>query len=194
MGFKGIRLPVIGVTLVLTLGVLFGIRWFYQDRAFHRPLVEALGAIPAVRNVEVHQDGATLEVKVLLGDALRLETLVDDLWRAVESVESGPRVRLCLSDSRDEALEDVYYDCHFLLQEAVSTGRYSDLPERLAEVATSARVDRARAFVGRDYVFVQLHKDGLSLYEVLPRRPSLTGSDTGHAEDTRMVTTAPWGS
>lgn len=194
MNLKGMRLPIIFVTLALTLAALFGARWLYQNQALNRPLGEAVRAVPGVADVAISQRGDVLQVKVKAAETPELERFINDLWQAVDSVESGQKVELQISDNRTQALADAYYGFHFFLQEAVATGRYSDLPARLAQITAADKMTRGRVFVASDYVYVQLHQGGASLYEIVPRE--LARATPGDQSGTALhsVSVRPWGS
>jgi len=186
------RLTIILATLALTLAILFGVKWLYQDQALDRPLARAVGAVPGVIETAIAQRGDSLQVRVKVSDTPEIETLVAGLWRAIDAVEDDRKVELLISDSRNPVLQEVYYDFHFFLQEAVATGFYSELPARLAEVAATDKVARARVYVAPDYVYVQLHQGDASLYEIVPRDPGQ--SVPGVAETvTHSVVVRPWG-
>ncbi len=187
------RLPIILVTLALTLAVLFGARWLYQSQAFDRPLGEAVRAVPGVADVVVGQQGDAVQVRVKAQDVPDLEQFVKSLWRAIDSVEPGQKVVLQLSDSRNRVLQDVYYSFNFYLQEAVATGRYSELPARLDQVATPDRVTRARVYVDTDYVYVQLHQGDASLYEIVPRETPNPAAAGAVDVALHSITVSPWG-
>jgi hypothetical protein len=187
--FKGIRPRMILAALTLTLAILFGAKWIYMDQALHRPLAQAIAGTPGVVETIIAERGNSLQVRVKVADTPEIETFVASIWRAIDTVESGRKIELVISDSRSPALEEVFYAFHFFVQEAVATGSYSDLPLRLAQVAPPDKVARARVFVGSDYVYVQLHQSGSALYEIVPRQPSGLSGDAA----TRPVLVAPWG-
>lgn len=191
MSFKNIRFPIIIVALALTLGFLFGARWLYENQSLARPLEEALRAVRGVSDVALKDESAGLLVKVRVGDVPQLETLVSDIWQAVDSVGPSGNVNLELTDSRTQALQDVYYNFHFFLQEAMATGRYSELPARLKEVASAGGVDRYRVFVAPDYVYLQLHQGDANLYEIIPRQAEPAPEPDG-ALAARSVSVRPW--
>jgi len=194
MSFKGVRIPIVVLTLSLTLVFLFGARWLYQREALDRPLEQAVRAVPGVEDAALDQQAGSLVVKVKAGDVARLEEFVARIWRAVESVKPARPVSLRLSDSRNQHLEDLYYEFHFFLQEAVATGRYSELPTDLARVTEGQSVSRRRVFVGPDYVYLQMHQGGASLYEIVPRAADSGAPAGGGAasEPVRSVTVGPW--
>ncbi len=188
------RLPIILIALALTLGTLFGARWIYQDQALDRPLAEAVRAVNWVEDVKISQRGDTIVVKVKTADVPRLEDFVQDLWRAVDSVENDQKVELELGDNRSQSLQEVYYDFHFFLQEAVATGRYSELPSSLAEVATPDKVTRSRVYVASDYVYVQFHQGEDALYAVIPRQPQGSAQGDQAQSAPHSIIVSPWGS
>jgi hypothetical protein len=192
LNLKGMRLTIILATLALTLAILFGVKWLYQDQALDRPLARAVGAVPGVSETVIAQRGDILQVRVKVADTPEIETLVAGLWRAIDAVEGGRKVELLISDSRNPVLQEVYYDFHFFLQEAVATGFYSELPARLAEVAATDKVARARVYVAPDYVYVQLHQGDASLYEIVPRDSGQSVPGVAEAV-TRSVVVRPWG-
>lgn len=192
MSFKGVRLPVVVTILSLTLALLFGARWLYQNQALDRPVELAVRQVPGVVDVRVTDQGDTVKVAVKAADTPQLEEFVASLWRAIDSAGSGSKVQLQISDSRDAALQNAFYSFHFYLQEAVATGHYSDLPARLSQVAEAAHLSRARVFVGPDYVYLQMHQGDHSLYEVVPRGPLRTGSAaSGNGVAEHVVTVGP---
>jgi len=196
MNLRSVRWPVVVAALVLTLGVLFGVRWLYESRALDRPILEAVRAVPGVSDVVVSRSGDVLEVKVKVGDVSALEQFVAELRQAVGPLAGGREVRIELSDTRTLELEKVYYDFHFYVQEAVATGRYSLLPTSLKEVAGPDKVTSARVFVDSDYVYVELHKDGSALYQVVPRAGTsgeMMSADQNAGGSRISVTVRPWG-
>ncbi|HCJ09552.1 MAG TPA: hypothetical protein DGR79_08380 [Clostridiales bacterium] len=193
MNFKGVRYPVVAVTLVVTLVFLFGARWVYQRQALDRPLEAAVLAVPGVEEVTVGQRQDVLLVRVRAGEVPHLEEFVADLWRAVEAVQEGAAVELEISDSRSERLQNIFYELHFHVQEAVATGRFSELPARLEEVSAGTGLTRGRVFVGPEYVYVQLHQGQACLYEIIPRRASGPSHPAGlDGSPPRLVTVGPW--
>jgi len=192
MDFKGVRIPIIMLTLFLTLAFLFGARWLYQHETLDRPLEDAVRAVDGVADVVLEERGGAVIVKVQAGDTARLEEFVAELWRAVESVEGERKVKLRISDTRNQHLQDLYYEFHFHLQEAVATGRYSNLPGELAGVMEGRNITRERVFVGPDYVYLQMHQGDACLYEVVPRASDVSFAPGGRAESERSVTVDPW--
>lgn len=193
MSFKGVRLTIIVFALALTLGLLFGGRWLYESQALSRPLEAVVAGVPGVTDVTLADQGGRFVIHVRLGQAQKLEDVVAQLWRAIDTVDEQAPVELRVSDLRNQAVENAYYDFHFHLQEAVATGRYADLPARLAEVAAANRLTYERVYVGPEYVFVQLHQGEAALYEILPRPSAEPGIGSDESYGThRNVTTSPW--
>lgn len=195
MSFKGVRLTIIVFALALTLGLLFGGRWLYHSQALSRPLEDAVRAVPGVDAVVLGEHGQAFVIQVRLGQTQQLEDMIADLWRAIEAVDAKAPVELRISDTRNQNVENAFYDFHFHLQEAVATGNYSDLPARLAEVAVANRLTYERVYVGAEYVFVQLHQGEAALYEVVPRHivePDVMVDGGAGYRSGRTVTSAPW--
>jgi len=195
LSLRGVRPLVVVLALVVTLGLLFGARWLYHRRTVSEPLAQAVGAVEGVQEVKVVQENDRLIVRARVGPTPRLEELVASIGRSLEQARVPEQVELVLSDTRTPELEAAFYDLHFFLQEAVTTGRYSELPARVNGLAEEGRVDRGRVFVSTDCVYVQLELGGSCLYEVIPRpAPSGELSLSNSSSFFRRVSVSPWGS
>jgi len=192
MDFKGLRLPLIVLTLAVALVGLFGVRWVYQDQALNRPLEQAIRSVAGVVDASLSREGNIMVVRVRAHEVERLEELVASLWRSIATLEGRQEVRLHISDTRTDDLQETYYHLHFFLQEAVSTGHYSALPQRLAAVAEARQVTRCRVFVASDYVYLQLHRGESSLYAIVPRGGDGVSNGSGGSSAVRSVTVSPW--
>lgn len=178
---SNLRWPVVVVTLAATLALLFGAGFVIRKQTIDAPLEKALTNLPAVAKVAVEAEGDSAR-------AIRVELkAVPDLAKAYKEVDlkvngvlAGVKYTLAVADQRSPELEQLYYNMHFQIQEALATGNFSQMKVRLEELAHGAGVTDLRVTVEHDRIYVQFSKGAHYLYEVVDRPvPTLqvTGGD-----------------
>jgi hypothetical protein len=173
--YAGLRLPRIALAFVVALGLLLGGFQLWQVQRVDRPLVAAIGSVAGVAAVQLDEAGdAPLQVVVDLG-------LVDDLRATYLAIEDAARrvlgarpFTLEVSGAADPALEEDFRAARLAVAEGVETGRYTDMAQKVADIAARAGA-RGRVDVDGRFVFVQFDRGGLAVYEVVPRQVAAPG-------------------
>jgi hypothetical protein len=170
MQLKGLRLSMIALITLLSLGLLMGGSIVYNKYTSDQPLFKALNGIQEVKNIQLlKNDKKGMTVLAELNEVEDLSSAYRKIAEAVAPVAGSKPYRILLTDNRSTELESVYYRIHYTLQEGIATGNFSvmanDLESRLAEMG----FHHYRVYVAQDYVFLQIHQDGKYLYDILPR-------------------------
>ena len=158
------------IALAATLFILFGGQAIYQNFAVAKPLDKAFADIEGVKAVawEKAKDDKAITLRVSLAGTPNLQltyTTIEDKARAI--LGKG-ELNIVISDSRTEELEQAYHEMHLYIQEAVATGRFSQMADQVKEKAAKAGVD-SRVYVDSQNIYLQLAKDSAELYTVIPR-------------------------
>lgn len=169
MPVQGIRLPVVILSALLGLFFLFGAQRAYQFSRVDQPLAQFFRSRGEVAAFAVRPGEGELRVEVTLRPVANLRESYLPLEEGVRDILGGRPFRLVVRDRRDQALVAQFYRLHYLLQEAVATGRFTVLEGALAE-ARRAGLDEARVFVDERFLYVQLRRGDRYLYELIPRR------------------------
>lgn len=168
MNLQSIRWPVIALTAVLTLGLLFGGGYLVRNHTVDEPLVAILKADPAVmeHTVERQPDGLLITVK--LTEVEELQQTYASLEREIKKVLKEAPFHLRVSDHKDESLEKAYRRINLYVHEAMATGKFTDMANRVEQEAGAIGAI-ARIGLDNDRVYVQLHYGAHYLYTVLER-------------------------
>lgn len=171
--FGNLKIPIIAITFVLSLGLaMLGQQLLFQ-KTVSAPLQTTFAEIPGVSAVQLKDENGKTNV------VLRLAGNQIDLSQVYTQVEQVARQRLgnrfgqvVLKDERTAALNEAFYRMHFALQQGIATGQFVEMARAVEQEAASLGLDHFRVYVGDRHVFVQLHQDDHSLYTVLPRTTS----------------------
>lgn len=159
-------------TLALTVGLLVGGQLAWHKYAVAKPLDKVLVNIQGVESATLIEDGKNSDIpaiEVTLGRVENLQKTYGEITDATKRMMGRKPVRIVLHDHHTPELDEFYYSIHYYIQEAMATGNYSAMAERIAVKAKEAQID-CRIYVDEKFIFVQLAKGDNGLYTVVPRQ------------------------
>lgn len=176
MPWQGFRIHVILLSLVVGLGIFFGVRFLYNKFGTDVPLAEALSASKAVQSFTVERERPVMRIVVEVAPTANLKETYRDLYGLISNVLGNRRFELKIKDNRDEGLQRAFYYAQFAVYEANKLGNYREMVKIIEEEAAK---EGAKATVSMDgeSIYVQLEKNGRYLYEIIPRKEP--GSSAG---------------
>lgn len=161
--------------------VLCGVLWFggntIKNLTVTRPLLNAMAAADSVEAVDMINgtDGLTVILTVKQGA---------DLQTAYEAAmaQAGLKVqdavyKVLVKDSNDPALAKLFRErIAFVLHEAIATGHYADLPDRVQAEAGDVK---STVTIDENHLYVTLQQGDKVLYKVIRRSANVsTGGET----------------
>lgn len=155
--------------LAVTVAVLVAGQLLWQKYAVARPLDAGLRGIAGVTAASWDEGrNGDLTINVTLGNVDNLPKTYGEIGDTAKNILGRRPARIALADSRTPELENLAYSLNIPVQEAIKTGNFTAMAERVAAAARAAGAD-ARVSVDAANVYIQLARDGAALYEVVPR-------------------------
>lgn len=163
---RGLRYPVIVGIVVIVLALLFGGQWVYNKYVVERPVVDALN-LPEVESTKFIEDTGTVVVKLK-----EVENLKETYWKIQEKIQGNNKaadLKLVITDNRSQELEDAFYVSQFAVHQAIMRGDFISMYDNIRTVASDFRLDRYAVYIDSENVYLQFHRNGNNLYEVISR-------------------------
>lgn len=169
MNFKRDNRLTFVIALAVTVAVLVAGQLLWQKYAVARPLGSGLQGIAGVAAASWDESkNGDITINVTLGGVDNLARTYGEIGETAKTILGKRPARTNLADSRTPELETLYHSVHLHLQEAIVTGNFSAMADRVDAKARAAGAE-AKVFVDARNVYLQLHKAGASLYAVVPR-------------------------
>ncbi len=169
MNFKRDNRLTFVIALAVTVAVLVAGQLLWQKYAVARPLGTGLQGIPGVTAANwAENKNGDITINVTLGSVDNLAKTYGEIGETAKTILGKRPAAINLTDSRTPELETLYHAVHFHLQEAVATGNFSAMADRVDAKARDAGA-QARVYVDARSVYLQLHKADAALYAVVPR-------------------------
>lgn len=162
------RWPVVLISLVVSLGLLFGGYKLVQHQTVQAPMDVALHAIDGVQSY-AWKDGEIRHLQLTLRPGARLGQTYAAVAQVMQELEPGENVRIDVLDDRTPGLQVLCDQANLAVQEGIQTGHYTEMAQQVAALGQKAGV-QASVTVDDRHLFVTLQQDGHRLLEVV-RRP-----------------------
>jgi len=168
MQWQGLKIPVIIFTLLAGLVVIFGVQWIYQKYSFQNPVNMILSSNESIESFQVNTEGKQTKITLAIKDDANLMQAYNELQKEL-ALKMGRRpFYLVLKDSRDDSLQQLWYNSQFAVYQAIAQGSYRDMAEEINREAGSAGAE-AKIYIDQKNIYIRLKKDGRTLDEVIAR-------------------------
>jgi hypothetical protein len=168
MNWKDYNLFKLFFSLILTAAFLFYGQALWHNYAVAKPLDKALLEVNGVEKVTWHKKDDVTTIEVTLNHANNFATTYTQITTAAKQIAGQNQVQIKINDHRTPELEQLYYDIHYYLQEAITTGSFAAMQEhvqqKVAEQGATANI-----YVDTDSVYVKIAKGETELYTIIPR-------------------------
>lgn len=168
MNLKNIRVTIVLISMIATLALLLGAQLLYQKYYVEEPLFKLLQETRAVINMEFNQNLTQPFMELEFAEVENLKDSYNEIAKRTEQT-LGHSVPIRIIDRRTPELVNVFDKCQFAIYEAIMNGSFTEMARVVEEQAGQAGLDRYAVYVDKDYVYLQFHKGGSYLYEVIPR-------------------------
>lgn len=175
MKLFGLDVTKIILAFLVTFGILTGGRIAAYHVQVKRPLEAFLRERPDVVDWRLVRGGesAGLEVRVRLREVGDIQATYLDLCEGLARA-TGRTPALVIEDARTRELSATYRRMRLAVEEAIARGTFREMAKAIDSQAQEAGLDRWGVYVDSRNVYLQLHKGGHYLYEVIPRQEPLT--------------------
>ncbi|HWR07187.1 hypothetical protein [Sporomusa sp.] len=169
-----------GLTLVLTLAVLFGGQLLWNKYAVANPINKTFQNIDGVESVHIgplNEQGRTgepIKIYVKLAHVPNLQKLYGEMAEGLKQVSGQKKYDIIIQDNRTPDLDKFYYSIHYTIQEAIFTGNFTEMAERIEAKASIAGVE-TQTYVDTNKVYLQMTKGTNEMYVVVARADSRQG-------------------
>lgn len=175
MNWKDYNLFHIFLSLLLTAAILFFGQALWHSYAVAKPLDKVLQDINGVEQVTWHEKSRLSEIATIditLKNADNFASTYAQIEEAAKQILGHNGFQIKINDHRTVELEQLYYTVHYYLQEAIATGNFSLMNERVQQKVTQQGA-AADIYVNANYIYLKLAKGNDDMYVLIPRQSTI---------------------
>ena len=170
MNNKGYNWLTSAVAVLLTLAVLTGGQMLWQKFTVVQPMDKLFQGIDGVTKSswEEGKKDDTVQIYITLAETKNFPKTYSAIHDGAKRILGSRPFRVNIADSRTDELDQFYHKIHYQLYEAMFTGNFSLMAEKIQKLADGAGIT-ARVYVEAKSVYVQLTKGQNELYAAVTR-------------------------
>lgn len=170
MNRKGYNWLLSAAVVVLTLAILAGGQMAWQKFAVAQPMDKLLTSIDGVAKAswEEGKKDDVVQIYITLANVKNLAKTYGAISDGAKRILGSRPYRVTIADTRTPELEQFYYQIHYHIQEAIFTGNFSLMAEKVQKLSADAGIT-AQVYVEAKVVYVQLAKGEAQMFVVVTR-------------------------
>lgn len=168
MQWRGLRIHIIIFSLLVGIALIFGAQQLYQKYSTLRPLNTALNSNQSVESYQLSSEGKLLQISIKIRYDANLMQTYKEVQKEIAGIMGRKVFSIVLSDSRDDVLEQVWYQSQYAIYQALYQGSFQDMADVINREAQS-RGAEAKIYIDQENIYLRLQHQGHTLDEVIPR-------------------------
>lgn len=172
-----LRLKPLLLTLVVSVVVLFGGWFFYQNMAVQSPLEQVVKEVSTVQKAKANITGDEVRVELQVKPEASLREIAQHIYAEGGKTIGSKKLSLIVTNASSPALDAWWSKALFSVSEAMETKHYTQIPETLQQLSKDMNTTHFKVNTEMDNhnVYVSLTDGKASKYIVLPRDGSKVG-------------------
>ena len=158
-----------GIIALLTLGVLVGGNYLYQQYFVNQPLSTALENASLIKSHQFTQKGKAPVLKLELVNVQNFPQEFQNFLNNSGDLLLDKPIYLELQSNPNENILDFYQEVHPAIYETLALGNFSQLQEKVSHGSRDYGLTEAKLTVNNDYLYLQLEDQDHYLYLVFNR-------------------------
>lgn len=167
MQWQGLKIPIIIVSLLAGLALIFGIQWLYQKYIFQEPIQAILSQNESIESFNLKNDGRQLLVHLSIRDDQNLMRTYKEIHKEITGTMGRKGFQMILEDNPDEVLNQVWYNAQYAVYQAAFQGSFQDMARAVNREAGAYGVG-AQINLDEENIYIRLKHQGYTLDEIIP--------------------------
>ncbi|MEG6615687.1 hypothetical protein V6C27_04500 [Peptococcaceae bacterium 1198_IL3148] len=172
MEWRGLRIPIIILALLIGLILFFGGQFLYNKYNIEKPLEELIMENKSVQQVTIDEkaDITVIEIK-LKDEGINSAELYQEIYFEASKVLKNQSFRISFVDNPDQQLYQLWQRSQYYIHQAIMQGNFPEMVDNIEKMATEAQVN-AEVYVSGDNIFIQLFNEhtNKSLIRIVARQ------------------------
>ncbi|MFW6287170.1 MAG: hypothetical protein ACOC2J_00280 [bacterium] len=167
MEFKGFKLKIILVVVILVLGLFFSGQYLNEVYNVDKPIKDDILALEGIRDVSIIDNNDKVDLHIEFKPGIDFYTLYQTITNIMDDRlgERSGNVVIAKNNQSNSNLDDIYYELHFAIYQGINTGRFVEMEENIKVIVDKSDLDNYKIWVDNQSVFIQLDRNDESIYK-----------------------------
>ena len=169
-----LKIAIILLALLITLGLLIGGQKIYNSNLIEKPVINELLKLNYVKSAVITKESAIYNVKIQIRQPGNMKDEYNEIDNLIKTRVKGKQYKIELLDSRNQILVNELQKMELGIYEAIAQNNYLDLQKSLDEMANQDHFDY-RLQIDEKRLYLQIVSGDHFLYEIYDRSAAADG-------------------
>ena len=167
MQWQGLKIPLIIVSLLAGLALIFGVQWLYQKYNYQEPLNAILSQNDAIESFQIKNEGRQLQVHISIQYDQNLMQAYKEINKELTRTMGRKSFQIILEDNPDEVLNQVWYKAQYAIYQAAFQGSFQDMALAVNREALASGV-AIQINLDQENIYIRLKHQGIPTMKSFP--------------------------
>ncbi len=179
MEFKGFKLNIIILVIVIILGLFFSAQYLFKIYNVEKPIKNEILALEEIKDVSIVDNNDKKDLIVDFHPGIDFHKTYQDVNQIMQEKLGSKSGKIIISNyQRNETLDNIYYKLHYAIYQGINTGYFVEMEKNVESIISKDELDNHKIWVDNEAIYIQLDKNKQSLY----KRISYSNSKTVELE------------
>lgn len=177
--FKDIKWSYVAIVSIVSLFLLFGGWYLYQNISIKNPINEAVSSIKGIKVTDLEINKKSVNLSINLYDIDNFQVTYELIEETISPFLNNRSLNIEIINDGNDELNLVWSKSYFYIAEAIDKKEYSLIPQAIDKMKQEYNLDQASYTMDETNIYIDLHQNDAALYFVIPRELKTEVSDLG---------------
>ncbi len=167
MEFKGFKINIIILVIVLVIGLFFSAQYLFKVYNVDKPIKNEILALKGIKDVSIIDNSDQKDLLIDFHSGIDFYKSYQDVNQIMQDKLGSKSGNIIISknDQENEELDDIYYKLHYAIYQGINTGYFVEMEKNVETIVGMYELDSHKIWVDNNAIYIQLDNNNKSLYK-----------------------------
>ncbi len=166
--FKEVKWLNVIIIMSVSLIILFGGWFLYQENNIKNPILDNLRNIDGIKVDDLVLNTKEIKLDLSFVQIDDLQITYNKILDELEPYTNNREIKININSNSSDEMITIWNDSYFYIAEAIVQKKYSLIPETMEMIKRDYFLEKAVCTMDDNYIYIDLHQGDSSLYVVIP--------------------------
>lgn len=168
--FKGIRLKIVVLVLIISLLVIFGGQYILKFLYLEKQFKEKVLSIRGIEDLRIENLNKTQKIYLTLDSDVDLKEAYNQVSELSHKMLKQSFSLQIENVNISQQMEEIYDQMHLAIYEGIACGKFTQMAAQIREIADISEVEKLDIKVDSQNIYLKIVKDKQVYCQVVPRQ------------------------
>ncbi len=181
MEFKGFRINIIILVVVVVLALFFSGQYLFKIYNIDKPIKSEILALEEVNDVSIIDNNDKKDLLIDFHSGIDFYESYQKVHQIMQDKLGNKSGNILISENNQNSKElaEVYYKLHYAIYQGINTGYFLEMEKNIESIVGMYNIDSHKIWVDNNAIYMQLDNNDKSLYKRIVFNNNLVNIEGG---------------